>query len=233
MVALTEITYVTADVTVSDLNSVYLVDAAKGNITITLPRITCDGMNYEFTRKDISKNTITLVATPPNTIYQNTSVAGTVLLMNSINMQSYQDNWYTTFDTYPNNVLNNRPLFSTAFVTSNSSTFITAVGGARTAVCQFNCLGPGYANLSLLDTVLANTYDEVVTGTIDLRDFNSQKVYGKADFSLDPATKPLTGVTVYITSFDALPAEGTILEYGITVSGMRTIKVNVYSLILR
>jgi hypothetical protein len=190
-------------------------------------------MNYQFTRKDISSNTITLIATSPNTIYQNTSVSGPVLLMNSINIQSYQDNWYTTFNTYANNVLSNRPLFSTSFVTSNSSTFITASGGARTAVCQFNCLGPDYANLSLLDTVLANNYDEVVTGTIDLRDFNTQKEYGRAEFSLDPATKPLTGVTVYITSFNALPAEGTILEYGITVFGTKSIKVNVYSLILR
>ena len=233
MVGLSNIAYISSDATVSDFNNVYLVDATKGSSTITLPLITCDGMNYEFTREDTTSNIVTIAATTPNTIYQNTLVSGTVLLMTSIIIQSYQNNWYTTFNTYAINTMSNRPLFSTAFVANNGSTFITAVGGARTAICQFNCFGPNYANLSLLDTVLANNYTAVVTGTIDIRDFNTQKVYGTADFSLDPATKPLTGVTAYITSFTALPANGTILEYGITVSGTNSIKVNVYSMILR
>jgi hypothetical protein len=233
MVNLTNVVYISSDTTVTDFNNVYLVDATKGSLTITLPLIVCDGMNYNFTREDTTSNAVTIVAEDPNTIYQNTLVSGAVLLMTSIIMQSYQDNWYTTFNTYAMNIMCNRPLFSTSFTSSEGRTFVTALGGARTPICQFNCLGSIYANITLLDTVLANTVKSPVNGTIDLRDFNTQKIYGKAEFSLDPVTEPVTGVAAYITEFNPIPEVNTVMEYGITVEGDKSVVVDVYSMTLR
>jgi hypothetical protein len=64
MVHTSNITLLNANTTLDLENDVYVFDASSGNITITLPLITCDGIQYKIKRLDNTPtNTITLQGT--------------------------------------------------------------------------------------------------------------------------------------------------------------------------
>lgn len=68
----------------------YIVDATQQNISITLPVITSDGMNYLFNRIDPSPNSV--IISGPNLI--NGATSGYDLSMGVLAIESYNNVWY-------------------------------------------------------------------------------------------------------------------------------------------
>ena len=68
MVFNSNITEITTSTTLDTGFDVYLVDASGGSITVTLPAIVADGMQYKLHRSDDTANTVTIVPTGGDTI---------------------------------------------------------------------------------------------------------------------------------------------------------------------
>jgi hypothetical protein len=95
MVFTTNIISITTNTTLSTMFDVYIVNASGGNIIITLPTITCDGMQYKLKRTDNTPaNTVTIQGTGGQTID-----GVTTFLLNSLScceIQSFTSVWYIT-----------------------------------------------------------------------------------------------------------------------------------------
>jgi hypothetical protein len=79
----------------SSLYSVYLVNASLGNINMTLPSITCNGINFTIDRYDQSSNTVNLVSN--SIIYTGSGMTATSISLSgsSLNgIQSFNNAWY-------------------------------------------------------------------------------------------------------------------------------------------
>ena len=60
MVYNSNITEITTSTTLDIGFDVYIVDATSGNITVTLPSITADGLQYKIKRIDNNSNRVTI-----------------------------------------------------------------------------------------------------------------------------------------------------------------------------
>ena len=92
MVFNTNIELINTSLTLSTKSDVYLVDATNGNITITLPNILSNGMQYKLKRTDNTTNTVTIQATGGQLINNNSTF--TLYPLNSCEIYSYNLQWY-------------------------------------------------------------------------------------------------------------------------------------------
>lgn len=70
----------------------YLIDATSGNITLTLPDIYTEGIDFTFKREDSTGNTVTLQPySVSNTIEGTTSLL--LAVSECVRLVSYDTNW--------------------------------------------------------------------------------------------------------------------------------------------
>lgn len=103
MVYSSSIELVNSDITLDRLNNVYLVDASGGDITITLPKITADGIYFKLIRIDDSEGNQPTIVTIQGNAGETINGETTLNLLSNrvIEVESYgnQDNpayerWY-------------------------------------------------------------------------------------------------------------------------------------------
>ena|SRR3989338_5559387 len=102
MVQLVNITELRTTTTLSGINDVYLVNAGETGCLVTLPEITCDGINYRLFREDLSTNEVRIQPTSPNLLYfdlgpdGNGGTTGDYILypLTTVEVVSYDLNWY-------------------------------------------------------------------------------------------------------------------------------------------
>lgn len=100
-------------------NSVYLVDASGGGLTVTLPLIASDGMHINIVRQDTSSNNVTINSIFPNYLILDTNTTVSNMLLTPLTtsrFHSMNNNWYVTLYSSLNPI---GPLY---FFTSNSVT---------------------------------------------------------------------------------------------------------------
>lgn len=115
MVHSTNISAISSDTTLSNVYDTYLVDASAGNILITLPLITSDGINYFIIRTDnVATNTVTMQTSGGQTLNGSTSIYPNA----SMHYQSYNNAWYSP----------------TLYGTSSGGTVIPYASGTPTSV---------------------------------------------------------------------------------------------------
>jgi hypothetical protein len=102
MTEATSITMVTSNTNISSLYRTYLVNASSSNITLTLPVINTNGINYNINRYDFTLNTVTLSSTGGNFIVLNSGLTATSVSLQGLNnVQSYGSAWYLLTGTGP------------------------------------------------------------------------------------------------------------------------------------
>ena len=238
------ISLITQSTTLDIFSDTYFVNATgTTGIVITLPLIDADGYHYNILRQDVSSAPVTLQATGANVIYQNLSGLGgstgsiSLLPQSDTDILSFQNNWYIKGNTSTQRT-SDKTLFSTAFVTSNTTLFVQVPGGATTPACYFSYPGMAVETISMVECVLGAGSTAGASGTIILRNGSTGgatgTIYGTGSFSLGtgPASQPPKSIFT-ITSFTGLPLNSTVLEFDITVTGVAARTVNLYSLIVR
>lgn len=243
MVQTANLANITSDTTLSVLNDFYLVNAVGGNLTITLPPITTNGVDYRLNRIDTSLNSVTVSATGANMIIQNLGVTGTTgdgltgnySLWPQINAEftSCNNNWYITNSS---STIYKAPIFSTAFY-SGSNRYITCqcpVTPTRTMLCQFPYDGIKYGSrMTEIELALSgNNPFAACTGTIDLRvsgtpnTLVSQSFFFQQNFT--------TFRLIKITNIPTLSPNSYSLEIGFTgVSTVASQNIFLYSVVVR
>lgn len=81
--------------------NVYMINATD-ILSYTLPLITCNGTHFLLTRNDNTNNTVTLNSTAPNLIFTDGSTSSSsvnIPPLTSIDIQSYNNNWYYIINT--------------------------------------------------------------------------------------------------------------------------------------
>lgn len=222
--------------TLNDLSDVYLVSATGGNTVVTLPLITCDGMNYRILRTDTGMNTNGMIITPSgsNFIVQNLGTGGTLAngLLGNLTIQgqtlteliSYQNNWYVLHNTSTQRVLS-KCIFSTSLF-SNDGPYLVCYGdstGFRTRLCNVLYPGQAYERITQLEVAWAlDLHPNGTTGTtgfFDIRNANTQVSYGAGAFTAGTPTGSYNYniTTTFPVGLNQLPNTATVLEIGITV----------------
>ena len=241
--------------TLNDLSDVYLVSATGGATTVTLPAITCDGMNYRILRTDTGTNSTSMSIIPSGTnlIIQNLGVSGTtgsgqvgnigVQGQSLVELHSYQNNWYVLHNTSTQRVLS-KCIFSTS-VFSGDGPYMTCngnPGGIRTRICNLSYPGQAYERITQLEASWSLDFPPFgtsgTTGFFDVRNANTQALYGAGSF----VGGTPTGTLVYnLTNTspagaNPLPTTPTVLEIGVTVfcpAASVATQILVYALALR
>jgi len=97
MVWTSDILPITVTTSLSIIQDVYIVDASGGDITLTLPDITTDGMQYKLKRTDSTRaNTVTIEGfAPAQTIDGEVSI--TLSVRSAIEVQSINTVWVSLF----------------------------------------------------------------------------------------------------------------------------------------
>lgn len=98
MVQTAYINSTSSNTTMSQNYDTYIINASSGNITMTLPNITADGIQFLLRREDTSANTVTIIGTGGQLI---TTPSGTFTSINvsyasDACMHSISGGWYTT-----------------------------------------------------------------------------------------------------------------------------------------
>jgi hypothetical protein len=159
MVYSSNITTITTSGTLSTEQDVYIVDASGGNITLTLPDITGDGMNYELRRIDTSINTVDIARGGSDLIDTATSIS--LNTFSSIKLHSLGNVWYRTGVTSVNSI-QSKAIFSTAFQ-NNPSRYIEIRGAGslpdptQQLVCYIYYPGTTLLPISSFNIVLGAT----------------------------------------------------------------------------
>src|SRR5438105_12259997 len=98
-----DISEITSSITLSNGVNNYSINATGGNITLTLPSITGDGINWKLIRYDTSQNTVSLVTTSPDLLYLNIGVTGIssydIPPVTVIEIQSLNSSWHVTINS--------------------------------------------------------------------------------------------------------------------------------------
>lgn len=225
MVFANDITLITANTTLSTKNDVYLVNASGGSITITLPNITCDGIQYKIKRTDsTSANTVTIQGNSgAQTIDGATSVS--ILPLTIYEVVSYSSLWYVISDTAISRSAA-KTLFTMSFVQSGGNPFFIYSGNASTqTICSFYFPGSSTESISIFSCVLAMNAG-TPTGTVTLTDPTRATTY---------ATITYTGVTstqtvFTTTSISNLPSSASVIQFNITIASPTGNKLSVYSI---
>lgn len=97
MVKLTNIQYINTNTILINNYDIYLIDASLSDITITLPDITCDGMNFLLLRTDTSSHHTTIIGSNP--IYLTHILTGSPSLnpKQTCTIVSLNSGWYLTY----------------------------------------------------------------------------------------------------------------------------------------
>jgi len=164
MVQTAYISTVTANTTLSANYDTYTVNATSGNITITLPNITADGLVFNLRRTDTSSNTVTIQGTGGQLI--NGAATTTMNFKSDLTLHSLTSAWVT------NGLVGARGTGGQqqfVFVQNNGNSFIPFASNTTTSICDFIYRGStfngGYP--SLLAFVFA-TVNSTSTYTINL-----------------------------------------------------------------
>jgi hypothetical protein len=102
MVSTTNIYNVTSNTTLSSNYNTYIVNATNSNITLTLPLITCNGINFVIYRNDSTSNSVTLNSSGSNVITTNSGFITNTINLSSqsvTNLQTYNNSWYFMIPT--------------------------------------------------------------------------------------------------------------------------------------
>lgn len=223
MVFTTNIIQITANTTLTTKDDVVLVDASGGSITITLPNILSDGMQYKLKRTDATtSSTVTIQGTGGQTIDGSTTV--TLIPGGFSDIQSYNSAWYRVTDV--NTGSGGTPLFTTAFVQNNGTASIPFTGLGNQLICSIFYSGSNLKAINAIVFTVSRTGGNNPTGTIGL--------YTQAGATIGVITIPAITLTVSsISTFTItnLPTTTSILEarvqlttggasYGIALSSL-------------
>jgi hypothetical protein len=233
MVFNTDITTITASGTLSISEQTYLVDASGGDITITLPNITANGMQYKLVRIDNE------ILSPPTPVTTTVTVQGFngsqtingetnvgILVGKVLDVQSYNDVWYLG-NTDVNAVGSSLP-YNTIFTTQSNKYLSVNKDNPPTVVGSFyNAGGIKDGAPTLLKAVLLKNSSG--TGFIDLRDTaNPGTIYASGEtlsvgvkeivtLTLGPATWPTTESIIEIVLYRS-SSNGAVEIYSLHLS---------------
>jgi hypothetical protein len=231
MVRSSDVTYITKSTTLSLNADTYIINAVNSSVTITLPLILADGMNYRLIRIDTSANLVTIQPTNPNQIISNigngttgSNLTGNVTLNKNSSMgtESYHSNWYIIGNSIPA-----RTIFSTLLSRTATVPYIGYTNTTRSIIGIFPYLGSITENMTnIIFTVNPNT-NSLTTGTVDLRNNSTSTIIASGNYSYT-GTTALT--TISLTTISNLPTTLTLLDLGITTNGKQ---LNVYSIIVK
>lgn len=97
MVQLNNIQYLNSSGDLTTFYDFYIIDASNSSLSLNLPLITADGMNFVVVRNDtIASNTVTINS--PNLIYVNGNTGSSSIVMeplSSLTLEAYNFNWYS------------------------------------------------------------------------------------------------------------------------------------------
>lgn len=234
MVHATNITLITSDTTLDDIHNFYIINATGGDITITLPIITTDGMNYRLVRLDTSLNYVTIQCSGSNQIVRNLNpddISGNANLIaqTTSELQSQDDGfWYLTLNSSTQRT-GSKILFSTTFTPSAGAGIqLSGPAGSTGNVCFFPYVGSDVEVISKI-VVLATNSSVNDSGTISFWNYangvllsqicSMNIVTNTTDITAFPATvisnlSPSSMIIAMI--FTAVDAPMTI--YALTVS---------------
>jgi hypothetical protein len=228
MVYSTNITSITSNTTLSTLDDVYLVNATSGPITITLPNITTDGMQYKLKRIDtVTSNIVTVQGfSGGQTLDGLTSVK--LYTLTNFEVQSFNTVWYIIANGLGHGS-QGKALFTSAFVQNNGSAFITFSGNnSAQAVCQFYYPGSNIEAISKVTVVLGRN-GGTPTGTVVIVDQATSNIIATIAFSGLTVTSQIFTTTTIAN----LPTAPSVLLFNITIGTPNANKVNVYSLTIQ
>lgn len=223
------ITTITATGTLDILEEVYLVDATAGNMTITLPDITADGMRYKLIRiDDVPANLITVQGF---NVSQTISGAISISLFpNTVEeLKSNEDVWYLS-----SNTVNRKGIawpYNTIF-TTQANKFISVNSGTATEVGTFmfggtNAIGePSYMRSVCLQNPGGGGASR--TGEISITNEANTAQYAVGTFlSGAVATKTISTI---VAGTDAWPTGESVLIVRIRRSVGGNGQTEIYSL---
>ena len=228
MVYTTDIRTLTATGTLSLNNDVYIVDATSGAITITLPNIVCNGIQYKMIRTDTTLNGVTVQGTGGQLIDGVATVS--LLSLSILEVQSYSSAWYKIMNSSLSRS-NSKALFTTAFVQNNGNAFIpfTAASSTSQLICSFSYVGGSVEPISKLLVVIAAGGGTPV-GTISLTNLSGGTTVASIAVS-SLSTTPTIFTSSTITN---VPSAASVLELRIIFpTGGGADKVNFSSLVVQ
>lgn len=212
MVFNTNIITVTSSTTLSPKDDVIIVNATTANITITLPNILGNGMQYKFKRRDSNTAfTVTIQGfTGAQTIDGLTSI--TLIVSGSCEVQSIDSVWYRLSNASSGS--GGIPQFTTAYVQNNGIAYIKFTGtSGATVFTSFYYGGSNITPISLIIFTLARDGADNPTGTIG--------IYTQAGLVVGEIAIPiltLAASAVTISSISNVPTSGSVLEARINVT---------------
>jgi hypothetical protein len=227
MVYNTNITLITTNTTLSTKDDVYIVNASGGSLTITLPLITANGMQYKIKRSDTTPtSTVTIIGTSGQTIDGAVSIL--LATTTNIELQSLNSVWFVVGYSVAN-LAESKSLFTSAFVQNNGSAFITFSGtGTPALVCSFYYPGSIIAAIFKVTAVLAIN-GGTPTGSYEIRTQAGATICS----STYTGTITLTPQAFSTTTISNLPSGPSVLEFLIIVNTPNSSKVNIYSLTIQ
>lgn len=197
MVWTSDILRITSSITLSTIQDVYVVDASGGNITLTLPNITTNGMQYKLKRVDSTRaNTVTVQGfSGAQTIDGQVSI--TLSIVSSIEVQSINSVWVSLFKE---GLVKNLLYFSN--------------GGNNINLAQGSYMGQGntssgYGDVEIVAartgtlTAIYATKNGTVTGTATLMKNNVATAL-TVDLAAPTGSNGSTLANVSVTAFDRL-----------------------------
>ena len=235
MVLSANIDYINTSTTLSTKNDVYIIDASGGNIIITLPLITANGMFYNLKRIDAdTTKTVTIQGTSGQLI---DGISTFTLNVTSIcEIQSYNLQWYITSKS---NIKKNFGVSNFIFVNNNTNVGIPYSQYSNNAnqwlsACVFLYKGIIYNQSSFNKiTFLYNTLtDNNITYNIQLLIHGTLTIISSTAVTGSASTKYTTGIhKLYMTTFNNVPLTDAKLEFQIQlIAGGNNNAFNLYSI---
>ena len=227
MVFTSNINLITTSTTLSTKDDVYLVNATGGSITIILPNITCDGMQYKLKRIDVNTaNTVTVQGfAGAQTIDGNTSII--LIPFGICEVQSYSSVWYIVSDSSAGS--GGVPIFTSAFVQNNGRPYITFAGTNNQLICSFYYGGSNSKPINAIVYTVSKGGASNPTGSIG--------IYTQAGATIAQITIPTIGTSgdiassISTTTITNLPTSAGIIEARVNLTTAGTqFAINVSSL---
>lgn len=226
MVFTSNIIPITASATLSLKYDVYLVSAASGSVTITLPNIVSDGIQYKIKRTDgVTANTVTVQGTGGQLI--DGVATYTLIPLTIFEVQSYNNAWYIVANS---SVTRSefKTLFTAAFIQNNGTPNVTFAGtSASQIVCSFYYPGSAIEPIAKVIFILGSSGGNP-NGTAEIRNINNGTLIATVTFS-GLALLPSIWSSTTITN---LPTSPSILEYRVVFTGNNN-KLDVHSLTIQ
>lgn len=229
MVRSSDVMYIVTSTTLSLSSDTYIINANNGPLTITLPLILADGMNYRLIRVDTSAHLVTIQSINPNQIISSvgngvvgSNLIGTVTLNKNSSMgtESYHNNWYIIGNSIPS-----RTIFSTLLSQSAKVPYIGYSGTSRVSIGTFPYLGSITETITnILFTVAPNT-TSLTSGTVDLR--NNSIIIASGTYSYSKTTAL---AIISLNTMANLPTTLTLLDFGVITNGNQ---LNIYSVVVK